>query len=131
VFRLAARVASGLVILPFLLSVSALAPIHVHEPSADHSHALVHSHFELHHLDSHESETPEFEHGTQRIVWLENAILHQASYHADPGPLLITAAFDAVPLAASWSPTPSDDVASVHGPPRRHPSFRGPPLLLA
>jgi hypothetical protein len=131
VFRLAARVASGFVIVPFLLCGSALAPLHVHEPSARHSHAVTHSHFEPHHFESHEPEGVELEQEPERVVWLENAILHQPSYHIDPGPPLIAAAFDAILSLPSWSPTPFDDAAPVHGPPRRHPSFRGPPLVLA
>jgi hypothetical protein len=123
--------ASGLVIVPFLLFGSVLAPLHVHESGAGHSHALVHSHFEPHHFESHEPEGAEFEQGAERVIWLENAILHQAAYHADAGPPLIAISFDAILAAPSWSATPFDDVAPPHGPPRSHPSFRGPPLFLA
>jgi len=124
-------VASGLITVPFLLFGSVLAPLHVHEPGAGHSHALVHSHFEPHHFESHHSEGAEFEQAAERVIWLENAILHQTAYHADPGPPLIAARFTAVPIVPSWSATPFDDVAPAHGPPRGQPSFRGPPLVLA
>ena len=40
-------------------------------------------------------------------------------------------AFNAIVFVPSWSPIRFDDVAPAHGPPRRHLSFRGPPLLLA
>ena len=130
VFRPAARVASWVVIPPFLLFGSALAPLHVHKPAAGHSHAFVHSHFEPHHFVSHEPENPEFEQAPERVVWLQNAILNQASYHTDPGPLLIATVFNAIVFVPSWSPIRFDDVAPAHGPPRRHPSFRGPPFLL-
>ncbi|PYQ88539.1 MAG: hypothetical protein DMG02_16740 [Acidobacteria bacterium] len=123
--------ASWLVIAPFLLFGSALAPLHVHEPGAGHSHALVHSHFALHHFESQQPEGAEFEQGPERVIWLESAILHQTAYHADSGPPPIAASFDTIPAVPSWSSTPFDDVAPAHGPPRRHLSFRGPPLFLA
>ena len=123
--------ASGLVIAPFLLFGSALAPLHVHEGAAGHSHALVHSHFEPHHLESHESDDPEFEPRPERVVWLETSILSQAVYHASPEQVLVAATFWVVPATQSWSATPFDDVAPTHGPPRRDPSYRGPPPSLA
>lgn len=131
VLRSVVRAASGLVIAPFLLFGSALPPLHVHQPAAGHSHAFAHSHFEPHHFKSDEPEGAEFEQGAERVIWLENAILHQSAYHADPGPPLIAASFNAISIVASWSATPFDDVAPAHGPPRGHPSFRGPPLFLA
>jgi hypothetical protein len=130
VFRSAARMASVLVIAPFLLLGSALAPLHVHEPGAGHSHVLVHSHFEAHHFESDLPEGPEFEQDEARVVWLENAVLHQTAYQVDPGLPLVAASLTDIPDAPSWSSTPSDDVAPAHGPPRRHPSFRGPPPFL-
>ena len=131
VLRPVARVASGIVIAPFLVFGSALAPVHAHEPGAGHSHALVHSHFEPHHFQSHEPKGAEVEQGAERVIWLESAIINQPAYQVDPGPPLISASFKAIPPETSWSSTPFDDVAPVHGPPRRHPSFRGPPLFLA
>jgi hypothetical protein len=131
VFRPATRKASGLVIAPFLVFGSGLAPLHAHEPGAGHSHALVHNHFEPHHLESHEPEGAEVERGAARVIWLESAILHQTAYQIYPALPLVTASFDAIPPDRFWSATPFDDVAPVHGPPRRHPSFRGPPLFLA
>jgi len=131
VFRPVARAASGLVIAPFLLFGSVFAPLHAHEQGAGHSHAVVHSHFEPHHFESQEPEGPEFEQGAARVIWLENVILHQTAYQVDPGLPLIAASFEAIPPETFWSATPFDDAAPVHGPPRRHPSFRGPPLFLA
>jgi hypothetical protein len=131
VFRSIARVATVLVIAPFLLAGSALAPLHVHEPGAGHSHALVHSHFEAHHFESDQPEGPEFEQDEARVVWLANTVLHQTTYHLDPGLPLIAADLANIPDVPSWSSTPSDDVAPAHGPPRRHPSFRGPPSFPA
>jgi len=84
VFRPVARVTSGLVIAPFLVFGSALAPLHAHEPGAGHSHALVHSHFEPHHLESHEPEGAEVEQGAARVIWLESAILHGTAYQIYP-----------------------------------------------
>jgi hypothetical protein len=131
VFRPVARLAAGLVIAPFLLYGSSLAPLHVHEPDAQHSHAVAHSHFEPHHFESHESKGAELELGAELIVWLENATLHQSAYQGHPGFPLIAVPFEAIPKVSSWSATPFDDVAPVHGPPRRHPSFRGPPRFLS
>jgi len=128
VFRPATRLASGLVIAPFLLFGSVFAPQHIHEPGPGHSHAFVHSHFEPHHFESYAPEGAEFEQGAERVVWLDNAILHQTAYHTDPGAPLIATVFDGIPLIRSWSATPFDDVAPAHGPPRHYPSFRGPPL---
>jgi hypothetical protein len=131
VCRAVARGASALVIAPFLLAGSALAPPHAHEQATGHSHAFVHSHFAPHHVESHEPEGAEFEPGTEHVVWLENAILHQPSFQTYAPPPLIASTLDAIAVGSSWSPTPFDDVAPVHGPPRPHPSFRGPPLALA
>jgi hypothetical protein len=132
VFRPAARVASGLVIAPFLLFGSAFAPIHEHQLDGGHSPALVHSHFEPHHLDSaHASEGPEVEQGAERVIWLDSPVIHQTAYHLNLGPSLVAAIFDETPPDSSWSPTTFDDVAPVHGPPRRHSSLRGPPPSLA
>ena len=131
VFRPVARVTSGLVIAPFLVFGSALAPLHAHEPGAGHSHALVHSHFEPHHLESHEPEGAEVEQGAARVIWLESAILHGTAYQIYPPLPLVAARFEAMPPDAFWSATPFDDVAPVHGPPRCHPLFRGPPPFLA
>jgi hypothetical protein len=128
VFRPVARIASALVIAPFLLFGSALAPLHVHEPGAGHSHVLVHSHFEAHHFEADHPDGPEFEQNEARVVWLENAVLHQTAFHVNPGLPLIAVDLASIADRPSWFPTPSDDVAPVHGPPRRHPSFRGPPL---
>ena len=64
-----------------------------------------------------------------QVIWLENAILHQTAYQVDPGPPLIAASLDAIPPETFWSSTPFDDVAPVHGPPRGHSRFRGPPPL--
>jgi hypothetical protein len=130
VFRSIARAAAALVIAPFLLSGSALAPLHVHEPGAGHSHALVHSHFEAHHFEPDQPEGPEFEQDEARVVWLDNAVLHQTAYHVDPGLPVVAADLTNIPDVPSWSSTPSDDEAPAHGPPRRHPPFRGPPPFL-
>ncbi len=131
VLRPVARAASGLVIAPFLLFSSVFAPLHAHEPVAGHSHALVHSHVELHHLESHEPDGAEVEPGATHVTWLESAVLHQTTYQVDPGPPLIAPSFAAIPTHTLWSATPFDQATPAHGPPRRHPSFRGPPLSLA
>jgi hypothetical protein len=130
VFGSRARLASALVIGPFLLYGSSLAPVHVHESGSGHSQAVAHSHFEPHHFESQEPDGGEFDHGADRVVWLENAILHQPAYQTQPGPALNAVPFEIVAAASSWTATPFEDVARVHGPPRRHLSFRGPPFPL-
>jgi len=126
-----ARIASGLVVAPFLLFGSSLAPLHVHESEAGHSHAVAHSHFEPHHLEAHDHDDAEIEQGGERVIWLDSAVLHQAPYQLSQAPACIAASFDSIAREISWSVTPFDDVAPVHGPPRGHPSFRGPPASLA
>ena len=125
------RLIARLVIAPFLLFGSALAPLHVHESGRGHSHALIHSHLEAHHLDAHQDEGPEFEPNAGRVVWLSSAILDTATHHIDPAHALIFNRFVTVVADTSWSTTAFESVAPAHGPPRRHPSFRGPPLSPA
>jgi hypothetical protein len=130
VLRTIVPVTVGLLITPFLLFGSVCAPLHVHERAVSHAHALVHSHFESHQFQSHQRGA-EFEGDAEHIIWLENAVLYQTTYHADSAPALAGFSLGAVPDVPSWSATPFDHKAPAHGPPRRHPSFRGPPLLLA
>jgi len=131
VFRPVARVTSALVIAPFVLFGSALAPVHAHEPQSGHSHAVLHSHFAPHHLESHDAECAEWEEGAEHIVWLDTTLVQQTAYELDPGPLLAAATFETIPPDSSWSPITFDDAAPVHGPPRRVCSLRGPPSFLA
>jgi hypothetical protein len=120
-------VTAALIIAPFLLFGSALAPTHEHQPDGDRSHAVVHSHFEPHPFDSHDSDGPEVDHPVERVIWLDGPIIHQTTYHLSQNAALVAAIFEHVPPSSSWSPTTSDDVAPVHGPPRRDSSLRGPP----
>jgi len=124
-------VTATLVIAPFLLFGSALAPTHEHQPDGDRSHAVVHSHFEPHALDSHDSAEPEVDHSDERVIWLDSPIIPQTTYHLSQCAPLVAATFEDVPPSSSWSPTTSDDVAPVHGPPRPNSSLRGPPSFLA
>jgi hypothetical protein len=141
VIRPVARAAAGLVVAPFLLLASALAPTHVHEPGPahDHDHAVVHSHFAPHvethghgdpgDIDQLEIEQDGTSHG--HVVWLDSSILHQSPYQPDQVPAAIPVGYETVQVEMYWSVTPFDDAAPVHGPPKPDPLFRGPPPSLA
>jgi hypothetical protein len=129
--RLARRIAAFLLAAPFLTFASALAPEHVHEAGPGHDHALAHSHFGPHELESHAFDATEIEHDIDHVVWLDSAFLHQMPYRAAPIPIVLPAGGEIVPAEMHWSVTPSDDVAPVHGPPKCAQRLRGPPLLSA
>ena len=130
--RGAYRAASGLVVGPFLLFCSALAPLHAHEPgSAAHSHAVVHSHFEPHASGPHESDAPEVEPGAERVIWLDAAIVHSTTYQLDPVLPTIPVSVEPVAQERTWAATAFDEAAPAHGPPRDMIRFRGPPISLA
>jgi len=129
-----ARVAAFGVVAPFLTFASALVPAHVHEPEPGdhHEHAVAHSHFAPHHLETHEAaEGPEFDHDDAHVVWLDSAILHESVHQAATIPPAVPISYDTVQPERSWAVTPFDDAAPVHGPPRAAVRYRGPPLLLA
>jgi hypothetical protein len=128
-----ARATAGLIVAPFLLVASALAPTHVHEPGPGHDHdrAVAHSHFAPHHVESHDPDDIEIEQDAEHVVWLDSSILHESPYKAASAPPSMPVAYETVVVEAHWSVTPFDDAAPVHGPPKSAALFRGPPLLLA
>jgi hypothetical protein len=121
------------VLAPFLTFASALAPTHVHEPEpGEHEHAVAHSHFAPHHLETHEAaEGPELDHADGHVVWLDSAILHESVHQAATIPPAVPVSYDAVQPDRGWAVTPFDDAAPVHGPPKAAVLYRGPPLLPA
>jgi hypothetical protein len=136
VTRVVGRATALLVAVPFLTFASALAPTHIHGPGHEHEHAVAHSHFGPHHLESHAHdvpggvEGPEVEHDDEHVLWIDSPILHEAIYAASPIPPAIPVSYETVQVAPRWSVTPFDDAAPVHGPPKPIPLFRGPPLSL-
>ena len=126
---LACRTAAVLLVAPFLTFASGVAPQHVHEPGPGHDHALAHSHFGPHELESHAFDATEIEHDVDHVVWLDSAFLHQSPYRAASIPIVLPAGGEIVTAEMHWSVTPFDDAAPVHGPPKLAHLFRGPPLL--
>jgi hypothetical protein len=131
VFGTVARAVAGLLVVPFLALASGLAPIHAHERETDHSHALVHSHFELHHQDADDHHGREIESDDGHVVWLDSTIFHAVRYQVDPPPVLVVAGIDSMAFTRSWTAIPVDPAAPIHGPPRRASSLRGPPSFPA
>jgi hypothetical protein len=128
--RPVARLAALFVVAPFLTFASALAPQHVHEPGLDPGHVTVHSHFGPHSVETRDlgnADGPEFDHDVDRVVWLESGILHESPQHSIAATIALPISQDVVQVDVSWSVTPFDDTAPVHGPPRRHASLRAPP----
>ena len=126
------RAASGLIAGPLLVFCSSFAPLHAHEPGpAGHSHAVVHSHFEPHTIEAHQSDAPEVEPGAERVIWLDPAIVHPTTYQIDPVPPPIPVSFEPVARERAWAVTVFDEAAPAHGPPRDSTHFRGPPISLA
>jgi len=131
VLRRGRRAIAAVALTPFVALTSAFAPEHLHEADADHSHAFIHRHFEPHDIASHDHDGAERVHGSEHVVWLESAVLHQMTYQFDPPPVLLGETVEADPTVVSWSATTFDKAAPPHGPPRRTPSLRGPPIFLA
>ena len=125
------RVVSGGVIAPFLAFAAALAPLHAHEPDAGHSPAVVHSHFEPHHLESHHTDGTEVEDGAEHVVWLDSPIAHALPFQLHPPAVPVGDRFEQAPLQSGWSVIACLDAAPAHGPPRCTSFLRGPPSLLA
>ena len=125
--RLLARVAAGLVIAPYFVLAADLAPEHLHESDGDHSHAIVHSHFEPHDMESLQHDGSEIDHAQDRVVWLDSPIIHQLCYQFDPSVALVAAALTGIPIATRWSVHRFDEATPAHGPPRDPSSLRGPP----
>jgi len=126
------RGAAVLIVAPFLTFASAMAPQHIHEPDpSDNGHAVAHSHFGPHDAESHHAgTTPEIEHDidhSERVVWVDGAILHQSIDQATQVPPALPVCRESTPQTHHWSVLRFDDAAPAHGPPRATHLFRGPP----
>jgi hypothetical protein len=125
------RAVAVLLVVPFLTFASALAPQHVHEPGRSHDHPIAHSHFAPHHHHLDVSETTEIEHDdSERVVWLDSAILHQTIHQATHVPAARSVLDHMVHRVERWSVVRCDDAPPAHGPPKRSTFFRGPPPLV-
>src|SRR5438128_10275456 len=103
--RLACRTAAVLLVAPFLTLASGLAPEHVHEPGHGHDHALAHSHFGPHELESHAFDATDIEHDVDHVVWLDSAFVHQSPYRVTALPIALPASGKIVPAEMHWSVT--------------------------
>ncbi len=118
------RTTVALALAPGLVVSSVVAPAHVHEADAHHSHAVVHRHFEPHDHDG-----AEIAGGEGHVVWLDDVGVQQATYQLAVAQAVVPAPFDALPEPNSWIAISSIDTAPPHGPPRSSTSLRAPPLL--
>ena len=124
------RAVAGLVVGPFVALACAFAPPHAHAHEADHSALLIHSHFQPHESTPH-PDAPEVEPGSERVVWLENAIIHANPYQLEPPLAVVVGNVELGEASAEWSVAASHESAPAHGPPRRASSLRGPPSIPA
>jgi hypothetical protein len=120
------RVAAALVVLPLWIFASEVAPTHVHEGDAEHSDAIVHSHFESHHVIAHSTGAPEIEPGEQ-VIWLHASMVGAFSFHLDRPTSVAPGATDSIVGHRSWSVIAFDDGAPTHGPPRFSIGLKAPP----
>jgi hypothetical protein len=123
------RATAALVVAPFLALTSTLAPMHAHEPDADETQPVIHSHVELHEAVGRDSDGANVDHPIGHIVWLDSAILHAPVYQLD-SPTIAAASVEAPAVSQSWSVIAFDAAVPIHGPPRLTPAFRGPPSPL-
>lgn len=106
-----------------------VAPAHAHRGEPDHHvPGVVHRHFEPHRAGHTHHPGIEIDQDTDDdVVWLDDAIVQQASYQL-PIPIAVSVELvPAQPARPSWFPKTQDDSAPAHGPPRASLSFRGPP----
>jgi hypothetical protein len=120
-----ARVASRVLLAPFLVFATGLAPLHAHEPADDHSSAVVHAHFAPH--EFHDEQGPAFDHGAEKVVWLDSAIIHTVPYELASQAANVVGGFDLIVPATSSRLTAVEVAAPAHGPPRLGSQLRAPP----
>lgn len=123
------RGSAAVLLLPFWLFASAIAPLHVHEGDADgHSRVVVHRHFNPHESIAHETDGTEVESG-ERTVWLDASIIQGAAFHLDAPLAVLTRVSEPTQIwTPSWALT-FDDGAPAHGPPGSSTALRAPPAL--
>jgi len=117
------RTTLAVALAPSLVVFYALPPEHLHEADSDHPHALVHRHVEAHDHDG-----AEFDHGEGGVVWLDNSAIQCATSSVTAPLAVIAVDFERIPLLTTWVATSIDDAAPPHGPPRACLSLRAPPL---
>jgi hypothetical protein len=112
----------GLALVPWLAVSGLVPPEHVHEPDADHPHAVAHRHFAAHDHDA-----TEVSPGEGRVVWFDTVAVEHARFPTTVAIALLPATFEAVPPTASTMVALTVDAAPPHGPPRSTLSLRAPP----
>jgi hypothetical protein len=121
------RVLVALAFAPWMALSLAIPPEHVHEPDASHSHSVTHRHVEAHDYDS-----AEIEHGEGRVIWLDNDLaLQQSTYQPVLADVIVPAPFRIVPNLIDGILESILDASPPHGPPRACTSLRAPPSLSA
>ena len=115
-----------LVLAPWLVLSSVVAPEHVHQADAHHSNPIAHRHFAPHDHDG-----SEVSHGEGRVLWLADLAVQQGTYQFAVTLGVVPTCYDALPNPTSWIVASTLDTAPPHGPPRTATSLRGPPSLLA
>jgi hypothetical protein len=111
----------GLALVPWLAVSGLIPPEHVHEPDADHPHAVAHRHF-----SPHDHDATEVSHGEGRVVWFDSVAVEHARFPTTVAIALLPATFD-VPATAPTMVVLTLDAAPPHGPPRSTISLRAPP----
>jgi hypothetical protein len=102
-----------------------IPPEHVHAADAHHSHAIAHRH-----LEEHEHDGTEIDHGEGRVLWLDRDLaLQQAVYQFTADCVAVPTHLHTTPELHSWMFVSILDAAPAHGPPRPNTSLRGPPAL--
>ena len=124
------RAVAGLVVGPFVALACAFAPPPALAHEADHSALLIHSHYQPHESTPH-PDAPEVERGSERVVWLENAIIHANPYQLEPPLAVVVGGVELGEASVEWSVAASHESAPAHGPPRQASSLRGPPSIPA
>ena len=118
----------ALALVPWLVCASAMPREHLHEADADHPHPLIHRHVEAHQLESHHQDGAEVSPNEERVVWLSDDTVIQATYHFNVSWAAVGRTFETPRDTVSWFGTVSYDGSPPHGPPRPSRSPRAPPL---
>ena len=128
VSRSTGRFASLVLSAAVLISTSGLAPLHVHESDGAESHAVLHSHFAAHHIESHDTDQPEIE-AADHVIWLETSSLNVLPFQFVSCAAVLVRVLEPVVLSRSWAVIAVAGIAPAHGPPRSSVSLRAPPFL--
>ena len=121
----------ALAVVPWLVCASVMPREHLHQADADRPNSLIHRHVEAHPLESHHHGGAEVGHDEERVVWLSDDTVVQATYHFHVSWAVVGPIVETSPDTASWSATVSHDGSPPHGPPRPYRSPRAPPHTSA